>query len=359
MPNAHAQAPSSVIVTARRPDTSPSITSASVVSSRWAPVESRLFGSKILEMQLPDNSHGKLHRVRRLPNCLLSLLPDESPASRHTLRAGLASRSVLFPEGVGVLARCRRRRSSFRLLRSGRSRFLFWDAATRCCCDSLNRSSAVQSIPRCSKTLQNHVLLRLSLGQGPGGTLTWNWPGGRLRPSSPLSLVTGRGTAPPTDRLVLSASLSDQLSGEGAGRKSPPSGHPALGTPWSSARVNFSSLRQQLDRPTHTQKKGKEPQKQLTLRPPFETSACRSHSFCFLYFLSPHPSPFCHSPRTVRDRLSLAVTVGSPGSSNPATRPCAFRGTTNPGQRGSSKLPSQVPSPPGEGIPFRLTNLAR
>ena len=38
-------------------------------------------------------------------------------------------------------------------------------------------------------------------------------------------------------------------------------------------------------------------------------SACRSHSFSSI-FLSPHPSPLCHSPSTVRERLFLAVTKG-------------------------------------------------
>ena len=58
------------------------------------------------------------------------------------------------------------------------------------------------------------------------------------------------------------------------------------------------------------------------------------------------PSPFCHSPSTVRERLSLAVTVGSLGSWQ-----------KYPGQRGSSKPPSQVL--PRNGTLFRLTNVAR
>ena len=72
--------------------------------------------------------------------------------------------------------------------------------------------------------------------------------------------------------------------------------------------------------------------------------------------LSPHPSPFCH---TVRERLSLAMTVRSPGSGDPATRPRAFPGTTHQGQRGSSRPPSQVPSLPRKGTPFRLAKKAR
>ena len=39
-----------------------------------------------------------------------------------------------------------------------------------------------------------------------------------------------------------------------------------------------------------------------------------AHTPSFSHFLSPHPSPFRHSSSTVRERLSLAVTVDIPGS---------------------------------------------
>ena len=102
---------------------------------------------------------------------------------------------------------------------------------------------------------------------------------------------------------------------------------------------------------THS-KEGKRASKLLTLSSSSETSACRSHSFSFI-FLSPHPSPFCQRPCTVRERLSLAVTVGSPGSGDPAARPHALPNTSYPGQHGSSKPPSQVPSLRRKRTPFR------
>ena len=68
------------------------------------------------------------------------------------------------------------------------------------------------------------------------------------------------------------------------------------------------------DRPTHTQKKRKEPpnysreiKKPLTLRP-----------FSKLQLVAPHPSPFCHIPSTVRERLSLASAVDVPASHSSA-----------------------------------------
>ena len=73
-------------------------------------------------------------------------------------------------------------------------------------------------------------------------------------------------------------------------------------------------------------------------------------------FLSPHPSPLCHSPSTVREKASLAVTVGPPGSGNAATRPHAF--SWHDISRAAWQ-PSQVPSPPRKGTPFRMTHLAR
>ena len=91
---------------------------------------------------------------------------------------------------------------------------------------------------------------------------------------------------------------------------------------------------------------------------PCET-ACRSHSSFFFCFSHHIPLLHCHGQSTVRERLSLAVTVGSPGSGNPATKPHACPGPIYPGQRGSSRPPSPVPSAPGKGTPFRLTNLAR
>ena len=102
---------------------------------------------------------------------------------------------------------------------------------------------------------------------------------------------------------------------------------------------------------------------QLTLKKRSEKSLQSAHPQFFLrnfslsltrllYFLSPHSSPFCQSPSTVRERLSRAVTAGAPVGGIPATRPHAFPSTTNPGQRGGSRPPSQVPSPPGKGRPF-------
>ena len=104
------------------------------------------------------------------------------------------------------------------------------------------------------------------------------------------------------------------------------------------------------EKPTHTQKRS---EKSLqTAHPQFFLRNFSLSLTRLLYFLSPHSSPFCRSPSTVRERLSRAVTAGSPVGGNPATRPHAFPGTTNPGQRGGSMPPSHVPSPPGKGRPF-------
>ena len=69
-----------------------------------------------------------------------------------------------------------------------------------------------------------------------------------------------------------------------------------------------------------------------------------AHTPSFSFLFSHHiPLLHCDSRSAVRERLALAVTFGSPGSGNPATRPRAFPGTTSPGLRGSSRPPSQVP----------------
>ena len=52
-----------------------------------------------------------------------------------------------------------------------------------------------------------------------------------------------------------------------------------------------------------------------------DLSKLQSLTLFFLFFLSPHHSLLCDSPSTVRERLSLAVTVGSRGSGSQATRP--------------------------------------
>ena len=125
-----------------------------------------------------------------------------------------------------------------------RPRFLCVDAASPFRLASLMRSYVVQSIPNCASTLQNHihhVLPRRSLGalfararilelrnadvgQGEGVPLQDRGFACYLRFTA-RSLVTGKGTSPPTDnppcrntvgpRPVLPASLSDQLSGGG------------------------------------------------------------------------------------------------------------------------------------------------
>ena len=75
----------------------------------------------------------------------------------------------------------------------------------------------------------------------------------------------------------------------------------------------------------------------------FETSACRSHSF----FLFPHHIPllYGHSPSTV--------------SGNPAARPHAFPGTTDPGQCGRNRDTLASAQSSKKGTPFRLINFAR
>ena len=72
----------------------------------------------------------------------------------------------------------------------------------------------------------------------------------------------------------------------------------------------------------------------------FTTSACHNN------FLPPHPSPALSQPAHGERKAFLAVTPGLFGSGNPATRPHAFPGTTDPGQRGTSRPPSQVSQSP-------------
>ena len=61
-----------------------------------------------------------------------------------------------------------------------------------------------------------------------------------------------------------------------------------------------------------------------------------------LNVLPPHSTPDCH-PLPGWERLPNTATVGSPGSSNTATKRLAFPDTPGPEQCGSSKPPSQVP----------------
>ena len=168
------------------------------------------------------------------------------------------------------------------------------------------------------------------------------------------------------ERITSAGSLWLEHSQHTAEKKerNPPSDHSGLVLksgfqpsfqPYNCTQRKNQNLRTQTGRFT-LKKKGNELRNNSLSNLLLKLQACRSHSFFRFCFLPPHPSPFCH---TVRARLSLAVTVGSPGSGNPSTKPHEFPGTTYPGQRGSSRPKSQVPSPPGKRTPFRLTKLAR
>ena len=77
-----------------------------------------------------------------------------------------------------------------------------------------------------------------------------------------------------------------------------------------------------------------------------------------LIVLSPHSSPYCHSPYKMRERLPHTVTMGFSGSSNSATRPHASPGITYQELCDSSKLLPQAPTLPGGEKSFGLINFA-
>ena len=93
-----------------------------------------------------------------------------------------------------------------------------------------------------------------------------------------------------------------------------------------------------------------------------------------LFFLSPHPSPLCHSPSMVRDRLLFAVTLAfqapipltlpqenlsdtanTVNKENPATLSCPNTHPSFLGREG----PWSCPNPRERAPPPRLTNPAR
>ena len=111
------------------------------------------------------------------------------------------------------------------------------------------------------------------------------------------------------------------------------------------------------DRPLHTERKGNEPQN-CSLSVLLSTLQPVAHIPSFSFISSHHiPLLHCHSPSTVRERLSLAVTAGFPGSGDPATKPSCIPWHNMSRATWQLKCrPRKFPVLLKKGTPSRLTN---